>query len=152
MSSPRVLALLAAVTLAGACKGNDKPKLKLPSCLNPAATLADGDWKQLDLLELRSGTETSLCVGTTSANFHYADQSPDQIVKRFGELFERKGWTVLTQKPPASTAGSAWPVELVDRDYVNKDKRWLKLRAMHYPEHAGAPVHVVVGILTGTPP
>jgi len=145
------LALLLVVGAATACKSSDKPRLVPPSCLNPTATLDDGAWKELGLAALGTGTESSFCVGTASVNLHYTNQSPDAVVKRVTELVEGKGWKVLPQPAHPKTGTTAWPVELIDRDYV-KDKRWIKLRAMHYPQHEGAPVHVVVGILTGTPP
>jgi hypothetical protein len=144
------LALVLVVAATG-CKSSDKPRLVPPSCVNPAATLDDGAWKDLGLAELRAGTESSFCVGTASVNLHYANQAPDAVVKRVTDLVEGKGWKVLPQPARPRTGSAAWPVELIDRDYV-KDKRWIKLRAMHYPQHEGAPVHVVVGILTGTPP
>ena len=146
------LALLATtVALAAACQSSDKPRLVPPSCLDPAATLDAGAWKELDLADLRAGNESSFCVGTASVNLHYTNQPPDAVVQRFTTLVEGKGWKVLPQPARPRSGSAAWPVELIDRDYV-KDKRWIKLRAMHYPQHEGAPVHVVVGRLTGTPP
>lgn len=150
-----MIRVLVAIALAMGCNTSDKPRLVAPNCLDPSATLADGAWKELDLAELRAGTESSFCVGKASVNLHYTNQAPDAVVQRLTRLVEEKGWKILPLTTPggygATGSDGRGPVELVDRDYV-KGKRWIKLRAMHYPAYEGAPVHAVVGILTGTPP